>query len=202
MAKQQMNTNTYKLVLSALMVALSTILCMIEVYQLPMGGGITLFGQVPVVVVSWLFGIPWGLAAGLAMSLIQMLFGLSNFGYVSGPVAYTVLVLADYILPFTLLGLGGMFKKSIKNSNLAIGLGAFVVSVIRFLCHFISGITIWASFASEQTVGAILAYSATYNGSYMVGETILTVLGCVLLNQFLFPRLDENGLPKSGKKAA
>ena len=189
------------MVLSAVMVGLATVLSAIQVYQLPMGGGITLFGQVPVIVVSWLFGLPWGLAAGVVMGLIQMLFGLSNFGYVSGPLAYTILVLADYIVPFTLLGLGGMFRKSVKNRNLAIGLGALVVSAIRFLSHFISGITIWGAFASDDTMGAIMAYSASYNGSYMIGETIITIVGCVLLSQFLFPRLDENGMPKNVKKA-
>ena len=198
------------MVLSAVMVGLATVLSAIQVYQLPMGGGITLFGQVPVIVVSWLFGLPWGLAAGFVMGVIQMLFGLSNFGYVSGPLAYTILVLADYIVPFTLLGLGGMFRKSVKNRNLAIGLGALVVSAIRFICHFISGITIWGAFASDDTMGAIMAYSASYNGSYMIasyngsymiGETIITIVGCVLLSQFLFPRLDENGMPKSVKKA-
>lgn len=201
MAKSRLNTKTYKMVLSAVMVGLATVLSAIQVYQLPMGGGITLFGQVPVIVVSWLFGLPWGLAAGFVMGVIQMLFGLSNFGYVSGPLAYTILVLADYIVPFTLLGLGGMFRNRIQNRNAAIGLGALAVSVIRFICHFISGITIWGAFASDDTMGAIIAYSASYNGSFMIGETIITIVGCVLLSQFLFPRLDENGMPKSVKKA-
>ena len=35
----------------------------------------------------------------------------------------------------------------------------------------------------------------------MIGETIITIVGCVLLSQFLFPRLDENGMPKNVKKA-
>ena len=196
-SRSRMSNKTYRLVLSAIMVALAAVLSAFPVFQAPMGGSVTLFSQVPVVVVSWLFGVPWGLLTGFVMSIIEMLFGLNNFGYVSGPLAYTILVLADYLLPFTLLGLGGMFKKVIKNRDVAIGLGAFVVSLIRFLCHFISGITIWGAFASDQTMKAICAYSFTYNGSYMLFETILTVVGCVLLSHFLFPRLDENGMIKA-----
>ncbi|HPY99958.1 MAG TPA: energy-coupled thiamine transporter ThiT, partial [Clostridiales bacterium] len=81
----------------------------------------------------------------------------------------------------------------IKNDAVAIGVGSFMVCFIRFLCHFVSGITIWASWADNKTWKAILLYSLSYNGSYMLPETILTVLGCVLLCLFLFPRLDENG---------
>jgi len=189
MQKARMNPKTYRLVLSAVMIALATLLSMIQVYSLPMGGSITLFSQVPIIIVSWLFGVPWGLLTGFVMGLIQMIMGASNFGYVSGPLAYTILVLMDYVFPFTFLGLGGIFKKVLKNRELAIGLGGLLVSAIRFVCHFISGITIWGAFASDKTMGAICLYSLTYNGSYMLGEAIITVIGCVLVSRFLLPRL-------------
>ena len=196
------NNTTYRLVLSAIMVALSVLLSFISVYQLPMGGSITLFSMVPIVIVSWLFGVPWGLLTGFVCSLIFMMVGFSNFGYVSGMLSYVILVLADYVVPFTMIGLGGIFKNKFGGKTLLeIGVGAFMVGVIRFICHFISGITIWGAFASDDTMSAIVAYSATYNGSYMLPETILTVIGAVLIAKFLFPRLDENGMIKNGKKA-
>lgn len=198
--KTRTKYDTYRMVLSAIMVALSILLENISVYQLPMGGSITLFSMVPIVVVGWLFGTSWGLRSGFVTSLIFMLFGFKNFGYVSGALSYIILVLADYVLPFTLIGLGGIFKgKFGGKAPLEIGVGAFMVGIIRYLCHFISGITIWGAFASDDTMSAIVAYSATYNGSYMIPNTILTVVGCVLLAIFLFPRLDENGMIKSGK---
>lgn len=194
MTTQKTNANTtYRLVLSAIMVAMATVLSLIQPFSLPMGGSVTLFSMVPIITVAWLYGPKWGLLTGGVMAIIQLLFGLNNFGYVSGIGAYLILILADYIVPFTLLGLGGIFRGKIKNDAVAIGVGSFMVCFIRFLCHFVSGITIWASWADNKTWKAILLYSLTYNGSYMLPETILTVLGCVLLCLFLFPRLDENG---------
>lgn len=185
------NNTTYKLVLSGIMVALSVLLSFVQVYSLPMGGSITLFSMVPIVAVSWLLGTGWGLGSGFALALLQMIFGFSNFGYVSGPLAYFVLTMADYILPFTLLGLGGIFRNKIKNDYVAIGVGAFMVGFIRFICHFISGITIWGAWASDDTMSAICAYSLAYNGSYMLPETILTVIGSLLLLKLVFPKVEK-----------
>ncbi len=201
MTEQKNNkNNTYRLVLSAVMVAMATVLSFIQPYSLPMGGSVTLFSMVPIIVVAWLYGTKWGLLTGGVMSIIQLLFGFSNFGYVSGFVAYLVLIFADYVCPFTLLGLGGIFRGHIKNNTLAISLGALLVCFLRFLCHFISGITIWASWADNKTWKAVILYSLTYNGSYMLPETIITIVGCVLLSLFLFPRLDENGRLVQKKK--
>ena len=108
------------------------------------------------------------------MAGIQMIFGLENFSYVSGIGAYLILIFADYIVAFGVLGLGGMFKNKIRNQSVALALGSVVVSLIRFLCHFISGVTIWSSYAEGTSVWA---YSLTYNASYMLPELIITAIG-------------------------
>ncbi len=201
MTKQTNNSmKTYRLVLSALMVAMATVLSLLTPIQLPFGGSVTLFSMVPLIVVSWLYGPKWGMGTGLVFGLIQMLFGMSNFGYVSGMVAYTILILADYIVPFTAMGLAGIFRGKIRKDTVAISVGAVMSCLIRFVCHFISGVTIWNSFANGHTWKLILIYSLTYNGSYMVPETIITVLGCILLAAFLLPRLDQTGRLR-GKKS-
>lgn len=202
MAKARTSVKTYKLVLCAIMVALSTLLSFVQVYTLPMGGSITLFSMVPVVTVSWLFGLPWGLVSGFVFSILEMLFGLNNFSFVQGVGSYLILVLADYLVPFTMLGLAGMFKGKIKNKYFAFGLGTFIVCFIRFLCHFVSGVTIWSGYAPSTAMKAVVIYSLTYNGSYMLAETILTVVGALLVQRFVFPRLDENGMVRSRPASA
>ncbi len=161
---------------SAVMLALATVLSELAVFKLPYGGSVTLFSQVPMIAVSYRYGIKWGAFSGIVMGLVQMLFGLGNFSYVSGIVAYLILIFADYVIAFGCLGLGGMFREKVKNPAASLALGGAVVSVIRFVCHFISGVTIWGDYSG----GAVSAvwYSLTYNASYMVPELIITVIGC------------------------
>jgi thiamine transporter len=113
------------------------------------------------------------------MGVIQMLFGIGNFSYVSGIVSYLILAFADYIIAFGALGLGGMFKKKIANPVIALALGGGVVSVIRFICHFVSGVTIWGDYA--QGAQAVWEYSFTYNAGYMVPEMIATSIAMLIL---------------------
>lgn len=175
LTKKQKNR---RLTESALMLALATILAEFAVFEFPFGGSVTLFSQVPVILISYRYGVKWGAATGLVMSVIQLIFGIKNFSYVSGITAFLILALCDYLIAFTALGLGGMFKNKIKNDVLAISLGGVVVSVIRFICHFISGATIWKEYAEGAPV---LEYSLTYNASYMLPELIITVVGLVIL---------------------
>ncbi len=175
LTKKQKNR---RLTESALMLALATILAEVAVFELPFGGSVTLFSQVPVILISYRYGVKWGLTTGLALSIIQLIFGIQNFSYVSGISAFMILAFCDYIIAFSALGLGGMFKYKIKNDVLAISFGGVVVSVIRFICHFISGATIWKDYAEGAPV---LEYSFNYNASYMVPELIITVIGLVVI---------------------
>lgn len=164
---------------SAIMLALATILAEFAVIEFPFGGSVTLFSQVPIIIIAYRYGTKWGLFTGLAMGVIQMLFGLGNFAYVSGIAAYLILIFADYIIAFGALGLGGMFKKAVKNQAVALGLGAAVTSIIRFACHFISGVTIWGDYADG--FASVWLYSLEYNAGYMLPELIITVIGAMLI---------------------
>ncbi len=164
---------------SGLMVALATILSELPVIEFPFGGSVTIFSQVPIVVIAYRYGIKWGAFTGLVMGVIQMLFGIGNFSYVSGIAAYLILIFADYIIAFGSLGLSGMFKNKIKNQTASLALGGATVSVIRFLCHFVSGVTIWGDYSNGAQ--AAWEYSLKYNAGYMVPELIITVVGCVVI---------------------
>ena len=183
MAESSIKT-TRRLTETALMIALATALSYITIYKLPMGGSITLFSQVPIVIIGYRYGVKWGAVTGVIHGILQMLLqGLGNFAYVKGIGAYLILIFADYVCAFGVLGIGGaLFKKAIKNQTAALALGAFVASLLRFICHFISGVTIWKEYAGDQPVWA---YSLGYNGSYMLLEGIITIVAVVGLSLVL-----------------
>ncbi len=182
----------------AIMLALAVVLNEFTPFKLPFGGSVTFFAQLPIVVIGYRHGVKWGLLTGLAMGVIEMLFGLSNFSYVTGIAAYLILIFADYIVAFGSLGLGGVFRGSIKNQALSMAAGGALVSVIRFICHFISGATIWGGYAEDTPV---LVYSLTYNGSYMLPELIMTVIGALILGSLLDFRAPRLRALKHGKNA-
>lgn len=168
-----------RLVESALMIALSTVLSEFSVIKFPFGGSVTVFSQVPVLLTAYRYGTTWGIGTGLVHGVIQMLFGLANFSYVTGFTGYAVLILADYVVAFAALGLGGAFKRIIKNPTASITCGSVLATVVRFLCHFISGVTIWRESAGDLPVWK---YSLEYNGGYMLPELIITVAGVVIIS--------------------
>lgn len=197
MVEQSSIKNTRRLTETAVMIALAIGLSYITIYTLPMGGSITLFSQVPIIIIGYRYGMKWGILTGIIYGILSMLLqGLGNFAYVKGIVSYLILILADYVVAFMCLGLGGaMFKKAVKNQAVALGLGAFVASLLRFICHFISGVTIWGEYADGWK--SVWAYSLGYNGSYMGAEAVISIIGVVLLSLVL----DFNKVDLKKKKA-
>ncbi len=170
---------------SAMMVALSIAVFIVSDFipwPYAYGGGFSMFGQVPIILVSYRHGVKNGLPAALALAIFEMIMGYKNFAYVSGIVSYLIVAFADYIVAFGCLGLGGMFRDKLGEKQTAeLALGGTVVCVIRFLCHFVSGVTIWSGYCPEDM--AVGVYSLVYNGSYMAIELILTVVGLVAVGK-------------------
>lgn len=179
------HNSTRRMTETAIMIALATALSYGTLFSLPMGGSITIFSQVPIIIIGYRYGFGWGALTGFIHGILQLLLqGLGNFAYVKGIGAYLILIFADYVFAFMALGIGGaMFKKVIKNQTLALALGAFCGSFLRFICHFVSGITIWGEYANGWK--SVWQYSASYNGSYMGAEAVITVVGVVALSLVL-----------------
>lgn len=98
--------------------------------------------------------------------------------------AFAGVVLLDYVLAFTLLGLANVFAKPFKNRVAGVAVGTAAVCTIRFLCSFLSGALLWGSYQSsyEWANGmSVWLYSFIYNANYMVPETIITVAVAALL---------------------
>ncbi|MBR6451132.1 MAG: energy-coupled thiamine transporter ThiT, partial [Lachnospiraceae bacterium] len=68
-------------------------------------------------------------------------------------------------------GFGGVFRK-LSSQPRALMLGSLLVCILRFLCHVISGATVWAGLSIPTA--AALVYSVSYNATYMIPETIVT----------------------------
>ena len=208
----KVNNKTFKLVFSALMVALSVVLSMFKIEFL-YGGSITIFSMVPLVLVAQMYGVPWGILTGVAYGLIQMVMGLKNFSYVTGIEAYAMVAAFDYIVAFGVIGFAGVTRK-IRNRAVAASLGAVIACILRFFCHFFSGITVWKAlewndapaFISERMLQPDLVpytYSLMYNGGYMFPELILTAIGSAILCTIVFEafKIDVNAMSTKKLKA-
>ena len=58
-----------------------------------------------------------------------------------------------------------------------------LVCLLRYACHFLSGITVWRDI-SIPMAGAV-PFSLIYNATYMLPETIITVLGAFMIGGVL-----------------
>ena len=143
-----MSKRTQMLCVSAMMIALATILSLISKFipalEMPFGGSITLCSMVPIVYISYRYGVKWGLFSGFVYSVLQILTGMSALKGLSAGSLVASLFL-DYFIAFTVLGLGGMFRKTIPNKTLGFTLGVVVAGLLRFTCHVISGFLLWAT---------------------------------------------------------
>ena len=164
-------SNARKLAEAAVMLAVATVLSLIKLVDLPYGGSVTIACMLPVVIISYRHGIKLGLLTGFVFGLIQQLLGLNTLSYVTTWQSILAVILLDYIIAFMVIGLGGMFKKLSSQAN-ALMLGTIAVCVIRYICHVISGATVWAGLSIPTN--AALIYSIGYNATYMIPETIVT----------------------------
>ena len=141
---------------ATMIVALSTVLSLIKIYELPQGGSVTAGSMVPLL---W-FSLRRGFRAGLFACTIYGLVQLATGAYIVHPIQF----LLDYPIAFGSLGLAGLFKKF---PQLGVAVGMFG----RFFSHFIAGIVFWSEYAGDMNP---ILYSALYNGGYMVIEFIVS----------------------------
>lgn len=160
---------------TAVMLALGFILSMLKIIDMPFGGSVTAFGMLPVIVIAYRHKTAWGLLAGFAASILQLLSGMKDLTYATSAGAVIAIIMLDYVVAFAVMGLGGIFRGRIKDHGLSLAAGALVVCALRYLCHVISGCTVWAGVSIPTSDG--LLYSFIYNAAYMIPETVITVAG-------------------------
>lgn len=206
-----MFNKTKRLTESAMLLAVAVVLELCSkmfIPELPFGGQITLVSMLPVVLISYRHGVKWGLVSGVAYAMIEMAIGTKTVaaafqpGYFGDGVMLFnafLMCLLDYLVAYTMLGLGGLFRNRIENRGKALALGALVALSARYVSHILSGYILFSGWAewfftqegfpawgaglvdalSGEMLG--LVYSIVYNGMYMVPEILLTVTASVLL---------------------
>lgn len=139
--------------------ALSTVLSLLKIYQLPQGGSVTFGDMIPILLIALFYGPEMGFLTGFLYGIITLMIN----PYILQPIQ----VLFDYPLPFMALGLVGFFR----NKWL---LGTIISIFARFLCHFISGVVFFASYAPKGTSPVI--YSIVYNASFLSIDAIICIV--------------------------
>ena len=176
--------------------------------ELPFGGQITLVSMLPVVLISYRHGVRWGLVAGVTYALLEMALGAKTVAAAFQPGSFgdgvmllnaAVMCLLDYLVAFTVLGLGGIFRNRMKTPGGALAAGAAVALFARYVAHIASGYILFAGWAewfftqdgfpawgaalvdalSPKVLGFV--YSVIYNGFYMIPEIVLTLSASLLL---------------------
>ena len=170
----------------AILVALSAVLSLVKIWEMPLGGSVTPLSMSPVCLVSFRHGLKWGFTASFANSLIQLVFGITMSGLLGWglkPVMLMGCILFDYIIAFTILGICGIFR---KKGTAGILCGLFMAIFLRFISHFLSGYIIFRNLAQWDIFGssfenAPILYSICYNAMYLLPELIITGIAVVIL---------------------
>lgn len=161
--KNPAKTSVKQLTFSAVAMALAIVTSMIKLFELPMGGSVTLLSMLFITLIGYWYGPCAGLMTGFAYGLLQ---------FVMDPVYYSIpQMICDYPLAFGALGLSGLFAN--KKYGLQLGYVAGVLG--RFVFAWLSGVLFFAAYAEGSGMIAPV-YSAAYNGSYLATEGIITLI--------------------------
>jgi thiamine transporter len=201
MSQETSISNARKITEAAIMIALATVLSLIKLLDLPYGGSVTIASMLPVIIIAYRHGLKFGILTGFVFGIIQQLLGLNTLSYVTSWQSVVAVILLDYLIAFAVLGLGGSFK-NISSQPKGLLLGSVLACLVRYICHVISGATVWAGLSIPTN--AALAYSIGYNATYMIPETIVTAVVAYYIGSMLdfrsdnitqLGRFDKTGIP-------
>lgn len=168
MAANRVHSRVRALTEGAMMVAAAQVLSYLKFMTLPNGGSLTP-AVFPVLLFALRWGVGRGLLAGFAFGLLQLIFdGAYAWGWQS--------MVLDYLMAFAPLGLAGLFR----GKSWGIFPGAVVGCGVRFLVHYISGVTVYRITIPTEIPGigvfeSAQMYSLVYNGAYMLPNLLLAL---------------------------
>ena len=204
--KKRAEAITLSAIMIAFAIAISAICAVIPFLNLPFGGGFTIASMLPIILVAYMYGTKWGLLTAFVYSVMQMILGFNTVSAFFLPGDSQMLwwkavlvILIDYVIAYTVLGLGGIFRKKFSPTK-AIVLGSIFAISLRYIAHIISGAIFfgaWAEWFFTQdgfyswgqnilnsfSGGSLaLVYSIIYNGTYMIPEIIITaIVACLVV---------------------
>lgn len=165
----------------AVMVALAFALSWVVLWKMPMGGSVTLASMLPIMFIGIKYGPKIGLGTAFVYSLTQLLQAVMQgdvFIYCQTAFVVVICALFDYVVPFSVLGLSGVFARKTKFGAYA---GMVAVTVVRFVCHFVTGVFIWDQWAPEG-MGKVV-YSIVYNGGFLLPDLAICIAVAIPLLQ-------------------
>lgn len=169
--------NTKKIVYGGICISISFILSYIKLFNLPQGGSITLASMFPLVLYAMMFGPIAGMVAGAAYGILQLIQDMWVLNIVQ--------LLLDYPLAFGAIGLAGFANvtRSKNTSNLAVrtSIALAIAFLGRCIMHVLSGAIFFADFAPEGMNP--WRYSIGYNGTFLAGEYVITLVLALLIVQ-------------------
>lgn len=182
MKKEQIHALTE----GAIMVAAATILSLFKFNKMPFGGSLTLLSMFPIILYSIRHGVMKGLFVSFVYAVLQLLLDIGDIvSWGLTPGILVACIFMDYLVPFTCIGLGGLFRKR----GYAGWLGGTALAVIlRFLSHYLSGVYVWKSVGEIAGTSLIFEspylYSLVYNSTYMVPELIFTMIAAAVFFKY------------------
>ena len=137
--------------------------------NMPNGGSVSL-AMFPILFYAHRWGLGRGLLMGFAYGTLDMLL---DGGYAWGWQS----ILLDYLLAYTALGLGGLFRGKAWGIFPGIAVGCLG----RFAVHYLSGVTIYKILVPTPVEGfGVFAnphlYSLVYNGAYMLPNLLIAMV--------------------------
>ncbi len=165
----------------AILLSLAFALSFAVIYEMPMGGSVTLASMLPIMLIGIKYGTKTGVSCAFVYSLLQLFQAIIKgnvFIYCGTGALVIICALFDYVVPFTVLGFSGILK---KRSNLGLYLGMTLAVLIRFVCHFATGVLIWGQWAPEGMDPYL--YSLAYNGGFLSIDFIICILVAIPLLQ-------------------
>ena len=169
----------------SILIALASVLSVIKLVDMPYGGSVTPAAMLPILLFAYRHGIKWGLACATVYGVAQQLLGLENLSYFTTWQSVVAIVLLDYIVAYAAVGLGGIFRRVEKNQSLALLYGALLVSVLRYVCHVITGAVLWVTCDFALPAGSEILYSISYNATYMLPEAIILAAAALYLGSVM-----------------
>ena len=202
MKKQSLRIMDECSIMIALAVVLDMLCKMIPGFDWFWGyGGSISVSVLPILFLSYRHGWKTGLLSSFIYSLLQMVLGFYP-PPVQKPIYFILCILLDYVIGFSVFGLADLFARPFRPRHMRLGyvFSTVFCCLLRFHSSFLSGILVFNSnfYVGEgealPSLGVALSdpgawiYSLTYNGSYMLANTILNPILIVLICMALDPK--------------
>ena len=229
----QRKQETISLVVTAILLASAVVIDLIVSFipglnlSMPFGGKFFGISMIPIVLIGLIFGLKYGLLAGFIFGIYN--FSFDYFVYLSSlrdtlesltqtPLTgYQIflLIMLDYVIPFTAFGLAGLFKNGLSKIYNVI-YATVLVSIIRLISSTLSGVVLWSSsinFAVDAVEaggdpdiatrifamvgGNLWLYSMVYNLTYILTTGVIVIVIMLAMRVRLLDLVTKQGLIKT-----